>query len=1359
MHRKALLRIPKPIFPFLPTQSRGAALLIALAFLVLLSAVVLALFGTTRTDRQNASTFATGQETLRLADAAVNLVQGQIRDATIQPRVGWASQPGMIRTFGTSGNATTAYKLYSSDEMVVSNFGKTQIDAETTAMSTWNLGANATSYNALYCDLNSPAAVRRPQPGDESQTEDALVFPIADPAAIGAVEGFSANTSVAGTVLGNATTRRLPMPVKWIYVLRDGQMTAPTSGDASKVNFSDSVVPTQSNPIVGRIAFWADDETCKLNINTASEGSFWDPPRASTKSDKRLAIAMPVQGEFQRLPGHPATTSLSVALNKLLPVNQPIFLRSDFADLVGNDLNYYQSIAPYYDLTPRINNQTVSGGDNTSQAGLKRTVRLYDAGRSDSVTTDIWPAVDQIFNTPGSPVISDSDRLYSTYHEFLYNPNRLLNKPTFTPKEVAMRDFFLTVNGKASETTIFSTPRISIWPQQTNAAQHRNVKDRLIALCSTVNGKEYFFQRNANGPGLINGGSPSSDQMNSDANLTGNSKVFDYFKNLASTPVPGYKASFANKWGNTGANKLLAQIFDLIRANINEHVTTGMDKTYQFSSYYTSLTARYDAGPVGSVVPTRIGSDIGMGKFITCNEFALVFMASSVDSGNSTTGMRAFLVMQHYTSTPGSPTASVGFVTEIQGLSGLQVELNNGLGLRSLNFPSGTLRSRSGSNSIPDKRSISAFAFSNPLSYLLTLPDSGNNYAGTKKKMIGNINQDTSYPFASLFSVDTTGATQFRFNIFDVDGTYTALPVRINVRFKPYNSNDTIQNLEFDFPPVTNWMPLPQSVASGASDGPINLTIPGDNNYLSVDNRFDTKNVGNPYFISTLIRPGDIVLGVRLDPSGPSNGDLRTLSITPNVTSNWFAPHPSYGKVSQAFISPITPTSAASAMAHRFAHSLRADGVTRSQYPSNPTDTGETNYTYLGQFGWQHIPNSTRVGRMISPTTATDSFSSRTDSGTLVPGVSFGANATPVLSLGTRGAMLSNGRLGDWSGGYGNMPDGAYFPRPDPGNAGRILGGYFSWDDRDPLGDAVAFEPSRTVPSSGILGALLTTSASGEIQPWQTILLSPVPASGPLDISSHPGFSSPPDHLISDFFWMPNVEPYPISEPISTTGKINLNQQILPFLNIERTSGFRGLIRPLMLGSIKDETAYTGASYKWSAGNRGISENIRQYIDENKTTVCLNSRFESGNFYLTGSEICSIPIVPLDPSINATTSAEIENQLKNWWLTRRITSDTLREQPYTALLSRVTTKSNTFTVHYRVQALRQPPRPGRNWAEWDEARDQVVGEYRGSTTIERFLDPNAQNIPDYTQVNLSSNYDPIDKFYRWRVLSQKQFAP
>lgn len=101
--------------------------------------------------------------------------------------------------------------------------------------------------------------------------------------------------------------------------------------------------------------------------------------------------------------------------------------------------------------------------------------------------------------------------------------------------------------------------------------------------------------------------------------------------------------------------------------------------------------------------------------------------------------------------------------------------------------------------------------------------------------------------------------------------------------------------------------------------------------------------------------------------------------------------------------------------------------------------------------------------------------------------------------------------------------------------------------------------------------------------------------------------------------------------------------------------------------------------------------------------------------------------------------------------------DNLRESPYNALYSRITTKSNTFTVHYRVQALKQVPTPGRAWLQWIEGKDQVVGEYRGATEIERYLDPNEAGLPDYAGASLPA--DPIDKYYRFRVLSTRQFAP
>ena len=676
-------------FIFHPTtwsNRRGAALLIALTFLVLLSAVVLALFGTTRTDRQNASTFATGQETMRLADAAVNLVQGQIRDATIQPRVGWASQPGMIRTFGTSGNATTAYKLYSSDEMVVSSFGQSQINAETAAMATWNTGATGTSYNALYCDLNSPAAVKRPKPGDDTKTEDTLVFPIADPAAMGAVEGFSANTSVAGTVLGNGTNRRLPMPVKWIYVLRDGQMTAPTSGNSANATFSGSVVPTQANPIVGRIAFWADDETCKLNINTASEGSFWDAPKASTSAESRMSIAMPVQGEFNRLAGHPATTSLSAALGDIIPspdalIGAPgssLINNANFSNYIGSGGNaYYQRYLDYFNMTPRING---SMSDRGSRGGTRRTSVSEIASPVWSWGTDPAWVSDYQMNPalstyPSAPILPDSDRLYITIDELLFKPDRTSNNPALTSAELSKRDFFLTAQSRAPETTLFGTPRISLWPINTLAYSNtpladsqqpdRTAKDMLINFCASI-GKNtsnqtytYSFQRSiasADGTSVTFSESSGDLQKNSlafvnqaadsptaDSSLPRNRNLVAYLRNLGSGTIPGYGSSFALKWSSLGVDRAIAQSFDIIRAKTSTDYISLGNATFRYSASFINPrkkvastgngNADYGNGPRGYVIPTQLADNTaarGAGNVLHVTELPVIFQASEV---------------------------------------------------------------------------------------------------------------------------------------------------------------------------------------------------------------------------------------------------------------------------------------------------------------------------------------------------------------------------------------------------------------------------------------------------------------------------------------------------------------------------------------------------------------------------------------------------------------------------------------------------------------------------------------------------------------------------------------------------------
>jgi hypothetical protein len=53
----------------------------------------------------------------------------------------------------------------------------------------------------------------------------------------------------------------------------------------------------------------------------------------------------------------------------------------------------------------------------------------------------------------------------------------------------------------------------------------------------------------------------------------------------------------------------------------------------------------------------------------------------------------------------------------------------------------------------------------------------------------------------------------------------------------------------------------------------------------------------------------------------------------------------------------------------------------------------------------------------------------------------------------------------------------------------------------------------------------------------------------------------------------------------------------------------------------------------------------------------------------------------------------------------------------------------------------------------------VISEYRGSTLLERYIDPNdlSAAIPDYAQVGF--NQAPLDSYYRFHALETKRFNP
>ncbi len=150
--------------------------------------------------------------------------------------------------------------------------------------------------------------------------------------------------------------------------------------------------------------------------------------------------------------------------------------------------------------------------------------------------------------------------------------------------------------------------------------------------------------------------------------------------------------------------------------------------------------------------------------------------------------------------------------------------------------------------------------------------------------------------------------------------------------------------------------------------------------------------------------------------------------------------------------------------------------------------------------------------------------------------------------------------------------------------------------------------------------------------------------------------------------------------------------------------------------------------------------------ETNGTLRQFREKFAAGEIFRSASEICDVYLVPRGESwtSNATAAAFWNNHLN--------TPDNLREKPYTNLYARLTTKSNTFTVHVRAQALQKVP--GTPADQWVEGRDKVVAEERISTVVERYLDADS-GLPDFaTDANAL-----LSDYYRMRVLSNKRFSP
>jgi uncharacterized protein (TIGR02600 family) len=387
---------------------------------------------------------------------------------------------------------------------------------------------------------------------------------------------------------------------------------------------------------------------------------------------------------------------------------------------------------------------------------------------------------------------------------------------------------------------------------------------------------------------------------------------------------------------------------------------------------------------------------------------------------------------------------------------------------------------------------------------------------------------------------------------------------------------------------------------------------------------------------------------------------------------------------------------------------------------------------------------------------------------------------------------------GDFDTSVGGAVDGPYINKADESSvqfSSRYnCSGYFTFQWCQPQWCSVGaarFSPYRQIPSAGVFGSLpvgLDPSNPSITNAWRTLLFCPNPN------ASNRVAGNPPDYMLMDLFNLPVVQPYPISEPFSTAGRVNLNYQIAPFNYINRDSALRGVLKSVDMAAIPESQAfdYKGPNLYSRCIQHGppntTNNNFYYYrypIHLNETLKQISAKFSTNGFFRSGAEICSVWLYPANPPgpqnmTNpamplVTDMAGSTTNLFNWWYggvgtTRKgVTGDNQRERPYALIYPQITTKSNTYQIHYRVQTLKQTATAHpSDWSTWIDPgtggrgiTDKVVGELRGSAVIERYIDPSNPNLPDFATNVTSSGISgtPMDSFYKFRVFNARQFTP
>ncbi len=234
-----------------PKMESAAALITTLIFLVLIAIMILAMSDSLRVERGASVSYVNEVMSTQMAERGINHITATLNKETGDIRRNWISQPGQLVLGAEEDNGSTL-----------------DIDERTVLTGAVLGGTNKNAAKIVPLHSGIPSG----------GTLDAVLQP---------PNLNIATWDNAGEHLITDAARL--MQVKWVYVRESGRLDK-AEAPSIVTNKSDP----SYDPIIGRYAFWADDESTKVNLNLAWSG---------TNTKNTLSAGSPTRISLAAIPG------------------------------------------------------------------------------------------------------------------------------------------------------------------------------------------------------------------------------------------------------------------------------------------------------------------------------------------------------------------------------------------------------------------------------------------------------------------------------------------------------------------------------------------------------------------------------------------------------------------------------------------------------------------------------------------------------------------------------------------------------------------------------------------------------------------------------------------------------------------------------------------------------------------------------------------------------------------------------------------------------------------------------------------------------------------------------------------------